>query len=264
MKTGLVCILLAVSSVLFGACSIQPARIPDPGIHSLSPGSPFEIRDLLSGLAERNSTLRTFKGVGRFTLWQGGGIQTRQRAAWAGAVPGSFRMVVLASGRPVIKLACNGKWLTYHDLRPSPSVFSKVPVINGSLKRLVSIPIRANDLLTLLTGRIPVHRHHSARFIRHETDEGDVLVLKKWWRIREKIHFTKNTNVPYKVEVFDLAGSLLYSAQLERIQQVDSFQIPMKITITDGTNQAGIQLIVDRYMPNVTVAESMFVLSPPG
>lgn len=262
MKAGLSRILFAVLSVSLAACGTLD-RIAGPGTDSSSPGTSSETQNLLSALEERNATLRTFKGVGRLTLWQDGVIQTRQRAAWAGQIPDSFRMVILASGRPVIKLAGNGEWLYYHDLRRSPSVFNKIPVLNGSLKRLVQIPITSDDLLALLTGRIPVHRHHSARLIRHETDEDDVLVLKKWYRIREKIYFTKDTTIPYKVDVFDRVGSLQYSAQLDRIEQIDGFHIPMQITIADGKAQSGIRLAVDRYWPNIPVTESMFVLFPP-
>ncbi len=264
MKTGLFCILFAVSPVFFYACSTLSERAVGPCIDPHSPGRSCEIQELLSVLEKRNSALRAFKAVGRLTLWQKGAIETRQRAAWIGAAPGNLRMVILASGRPVVKLASNGKWLYYHDLHRSPSVFKKIRVTNGRLKRLVPVPIRADDLLSLLAGRIPVHSYHSARLIRRSANGDDVLVLRKWWRTCERIYFAKDTTIPRRVEVFDLGGSLLYRAHLDRIQGIDGFDIPMDLTISDGENQAGIRLVVDRYWPNISVTESMFALTPPA
>lgn len=241
------------------SCSIPLGKITQPGIGSLPVDTAIGAQDLVLKLKRTNMDLDTFKGIGSVSIRDNGVIQLRERIAWVGATPSRLRMVILASGHPIIKLSGDGTWLYIHDRRSSPHTIKKIPAHDANLKWLIPISLRISDLLSLLAGRIPLYNHHSADLIPDTTSGGKTLVLKKWWWVVQKIYLDRDGLHPKQIEVFNWSGSLRYRVRMVRTRQLGNYRIPLEMEISNSKDTV-LLLDVDRYWPNVPVSTTMFQL----
>lgn len=245
---------------IFASCSIPSGMMTRSGTDSIPLDTAIVARDLVLRLKQTNMNLDTFKGVGSISLRHRGAVRLNERIAWIGATPSRLRMVVLASGHPIIKLASDGAWLYIHDHRDPRNTIRKIPAHDASLRWLIPLPIGPGDLVSLLAGRIPIGDHHSADLIPDTFSGGKILILKRWWWIVQKIYLDKDGSNPNQVEVFNWTGSLRYRARLEETQPVGEYHIPMEIKISNAKD-TGLVLDIDRYWANVSVSSSLFVLN---
>jgi outer membrane lipoprotein-sorting protein len=248
---------LVAASFVFSSCAGLTDRIPEKSADHL------EAVNLLSSLNTKNQNLKAFKGVGRIKLWGKNNPRIDERVAWAGSNPSSLLIVVLVSGHPAIKFSTDGNFLYFLDLTTKPPSFKKISSTDANLDRLVSIPIRSRDVVSLLSGRIPIHDFTSAGLKKNKIKKGYIIVLKKRWRgVIEKIYLDENMSDIQKVEIFKSDGSLMYRAVFQRMKQIKGYYVPLKLVISndDGT---GFMLDIERYLADVTVSPSLFVLSPP-
>ena len=222
-----------------------------------------QVRDLLSTLEIQNEALVNFKGIGNITIRQNGLTQFDQRVAWIGEKPVKFSIAVLISGYPAVKLAADGRWLYYLEVQGQETQFRKIATSDPDLKRLILIPISISDIIALLSGRIPLPEFDSVEFIQEISDQQFALVLTdSWWGIQQKIFYDATLSRIQRVEVYHRSGSLRYRAEVESTQQVDGFEVPRRLRLSndDGTD---FLLDIHRYWVNVEVPPSVFVLTPP-
>ena len=278
----LVSILLA-SFLFFSACGSHTLWISK---QHKSVTSLAETRELISILENTNIKLKTFKGVGRITIWKQGKKDLPGRLAWIGLTPDNFRIALQSvSGQPVASLANDGQWI--YVFSHAQGQFLKQRSTNFAMKKFFSIPIKSSDIVNILAGRVPVNKHNSAIVIkdtpaRHNTDDlmqqktdrydsnesgrsedGYVLILKKrWGNICEKIYLDANKRDVRKFEVFDANGALAYRAEFSRMQHIKGHKVPSRLVLSGGDG-SGFQLDVDRYWVNASVSPSIFVLKPP-
>ncbi len=248
---------LVAASFLFSSCASLTGRIPEKHADHV------EAVNLLSSLNIKNQNLKTFKGIGRIKLWHNNNPGIDERVAWAGANPSSLRIEILGSGYPAIKFSTDGNFLYYLDLTTKPTSFKKIRSSDACLDRLISIPIRSSDVVSLLSGRIPIHEYTSAGLIKNKLKKGYILVLKKKWRgVIEKIYLDENKSDIQKIEIFKSDGSLKYRAVFKTIQHIKGYHVPSKLVISNDDG-AGFMLDIERYMADAAVSPSMFILSPP-
>ena len=248
---------VVAASFLFSSCASLTGRIPEKSAEHV------KAVNLLLSLNTKNKNLKAFKGIGKIKLWHNNNPRIDERVAWACANPSSLLIVVLVSGHPAIKFSTDGNFLYYLDLTTKPSSFKKIRSSDACLDRLVSIPIRSGDLVSLLSGRIPIHEYTSAGLIKNNLKKGYILVLKKRWRgVIEKIYLDENKSDIQKVEIFKSDGSLKYRAAFKTMQYIKGYNVPLKLVISNDDG-AGFMLDIERYMADATVSPSMFVLSPP-
>ena len=259
MKWYRIIIPLIAAFLISGCAVFRPARELE-----ITPAEKAnEVRDLLSVLKTQNDALRNFKGIGNIQIRQNSRLQLDQRVAWLGEKPVKLSIAVLISGYPAVKLATDGKWLYYLEVHGQDTTFRKVPASDPSLRKLISIPISASEVITLLTGKIPMPKFDSAALIEERAPPGYVLVLKeKWWGIRQKIYYDQSISEVRRVDVFQRSGALKYRAEIENRQSINGFQVPLQLRLLthDG---ADCLLMIDRYWVNVDPPPSVFVLAPP-
>jgi hypothetical protein len=222
-----------------------------------------EIRSLLSALKTKNDSLKNFKGIGSIKVSQKGRSYLDQRVAWVGERPVSLSIAVLVSGYPAIRLAADGEWLYYLETQGSETEFRKIRTSDPSLKKLISIPISTSDVITLLSGCIPMPEFDSVEFTQEEGINGYVLVLrKKWWGIQQKIFYDESQFRVYRIDVFQGSDTLVYRAEMEQMQAVGGFEVPFRIKLS-ADNGNDFQLDIDRCWVNVELPPAAFVLTPP-
>ena len=222
-----------------------------------------QVRNLLSTLKSQNEALVNFKGIGNITIRQNGLTQFDERVAWIGQRPVKFSIAVLISGYPAVKLAADGRWLYYLEVQGQESLFRKMATSDPDLKKLIWIPISISDVIALLSGRIPLPEFDSIEFIQEISNQQFALVLTdSWWGIQQKIFYDATLSRIQKVEVYHRSGSLRYRAEVQNTQQVDGFEVPQRLRLS---NDDGIDFLLDihRYWVNVEVPPEVFVLTPP-
>lgn len=250
---------LFAAALLVSCAFFRPAR----ELEITPPAKVNEVRDLLFVLSTKNVSLANFKGIGNIRLSQKGRFYIDQRVAWIGENPAKMSIAVLVSGYPAIKLATDGQWLYYLETRGRETEFKKIRTSNPSLKQIISIPISAGDLVLLLAGRIPMTAFDSVAFVKEEAHPGYILVLKeKWWGIRQKIFYDENRSRVYRIDVFERSGALMYRAEIDQIQKIDGFEVPLRLKLsTDDGND--FQLDIERCWVNIELPASAFRLTPP-
>jgi hypothetical protein len=126
------------------------------------------------------------------------------------------------------------------------------------------MPIRAEDLFTLLSGQPPILPFHRAK-IRPSTPNGGWLIslYKKWGRLVEKIWLNDNATTVEQLEVFDGWGHLQYRIAFSEFHQVDSRQLPYKVEISDPKGPLW-SLIVERFWTNISIPDGAYTLDIPG
>jgi hypothetical protein len=248
-------IIPLIAALFISGCAVfQPTRELE-----ITPAEKAnQVRDLLSVIQTQNDSLKNFKGIGNIQIRQNSSLQLDQRVAWIGEKPLKLSIAVLISGYPAVKLATDGEWLYYLEVHGQDTTFRKFQTSDPSLKKLISVPISASDVITFLAGQIPIPKFDSAALIEEEASPGYVLVLKeKWWGVRQKIYYDQSISEIRRVDVFQRSGALKYRAEIE------NRQVPRKLRLLtrDG---ADCLLIIDRYWVNVDLTPSVFVLTPPN
>jgi len=217
-----------------------------------------EAENVLLSLKNRNHTLETFKGIGNIRLWDKEKKIRVARAAWSGAETGKLRIEILdTAGQPAASIASDGEWLYYRSLQ----TFYKKRSDDPDLKKIVSLPVTAGDVIALLSGRIPV-RPYDSILLEKEDSGGYVLALEKTSGDTEKIYLDESKTVIRKTVITDASGTMLYQTEFDRVKEVENYQIPFQLIFSNHEGD-GFRLSVERYWANVPVPLSNFVLTPP-
>jgi len=165
-------------------------------------------------------------------------------------------------GQPTVSLSSDGHWL--YILTRNPAHFDKRKIEGADLSDILSIPIRTEDIYHMLSGRVPLLPHRSAEVSARKAGVDRVLVLKSFWgNPVEKIHFTDTGDRAFRVDVYRTGGRPAYRAHFEGSRQVGAFRVPEEITVT-AVDGSMLKLDIDRYLANMTVQPSVFILHPPG
>jgi hypothetical protein len=247
-----------IATTVFG-CSSYSSRVSEP--EDLA--AETQARMALHALVGQNEKLTSFKGLGKIKVWQDGVKKIDERVAWIGSEPNKLSLVILISGHPTVRMASDGKWFYYYELRQEKPVYQKRPAADLTLQRFVSIPIKTSDIVQLLAGRTPIREHHTARLNRQRSGPGYVLALKKrWWGTVEKVFLDENKTQVQQIEFFNRSGSLIYRVHLDETQMIEGYQVPARLRIS-AEEGIGFELEIIRYIVNVPVSPSMFVLKPP-
>jgi len=157
-------------------------------------------------------------------------------------------------------LAKNKEWLYF--LSHTEKRFYKKRSPDTDLKKIILMPVKFDDIIALLTGRAPLDEHSFATVKKNPIRDGYILLLgKKSRNIIEKIYLNENKRQIEKIEVFDKNGKLVYRAIFVGMQKIEEYLVPLRLTISndDGIN---FQIDIDKYLTNVSVSPSMFVLTP--
>ena len=176
--------------------------------------------------------------------------------------------VLSTAGQPYISIAGDGKkiyFLFHHNKKFYKKSF------NADLNKIISIPVKITDIITLLSGRIPVSKYSNVLLKEDTGPDVSTLILeeKSWglisWgknngKIREKIFFnTKTKRVKY-IEFINPKGSVLYSVTFDGIQKIKGYDIPAGFVISD--DDALVHLDIDKYWTDVQIEPSIFELAP--
>jgi hypothetical protein len=252
-------LIIVLVAVLLAACSSLSRKTSK----SEDLAAIAEARMVLLTLGSQNEKLNNFKGSGKIRVWHKGKKKIDEKIHWIGSDTVKISIVVLISGYPAIKITSDGKWVYYYETGNGEPLYVKYPATDATLQRIVSVPIKISDIITLLAGRTPIREHHSALLRRQDSDLGYVLTLRKrWYGIVEKIYLAEDKKQVRQIEFFNRSGSLIYCARFDEMQAVNTYQVPARLSISNDES-TGFQLEVQSYVTGIPVNPSMFLLKPP-
>ncbi len=217
---------------------------------------------VLAILENQSNTPHTFKGIGKLRIVdREKSIATR--IAWIGSKPEKiFIQSLNPLGQPLETFSYDGKHI-YFLSSIMKNRFYKRRSSNPNMEKIISIPIKAGDVLSFLSGSVPLYKHKTAILEKEESQEGYVLALKKKRRkIVEKIYFNSSKTDVLKVELFDSSGILLYRMVFDKMQNIEGYSVPLRLTISND-DHVNITLDIERYWADVPVDSSVFELSDP-
>jgi len=271
-------VILFVCIFFISACTLISPRISKTSkdLHASS-----EAAAMVSILKRQNHKLTTFKGLGRIIFLGSEGKEVSTRIAWVASVPDRMRITLSSiSGQPIVSAASDGRWL--YLISYAKGDFYKKRATNSNMKHFFSISIKSQDIVNILAGRVPFEKYDSAVLmedgsLKTSPDEGlnaagaslptgnahgDILILKdKWNNVLEKIYLNQMLDVQ-KIEMFDATGTLLYRVEFIRMQQIDAYQVPSRLKVSNNDGQ-GFKLDLERYWADARVSPSVFMLTPP-
>ena len=250
---------IAILLVFFVGCGGLSREKQPP----LDAAARAEAQAILATLNSLNAGLNNFKGKGKITVRQKGRLQFKEKVYWVGSETSKISIVLLIGGYPAVKMASDGKWFYYYEVGEGKPIYRKIAASDASLKRLISISIQTDDVLSLIAGRVPIREYHRAILEPQQAGPGYVLVLKKrWWGVAEKIYLDQTKTRVQQVEFYQRSGSLIYRARFDEMQTIKEYRVPARLSITNGAD-ADFELEVNAYWTDVAVTPSMFVLNPP-
>lgn len=217
---------------------------------------------LLSIIMNINSNLTSFKGIGWIRLTEPDQPIHTERVAWIGALPDKLSIAVLVAGRPVVKIAADGKHLYAIDLSDPKGSYKKIRVADPRLDRLTRIPATVKEITSILAGQIPLRTHSRAVIQRADPGEDVTLVLEKWWAVVQKIHLSPDKKFVRRVEFFKTDGTLLYRIEFLDAQVVQGYRVPQRLRLSTE-NGSAVQLDIERFTADVPITPVMFILPPP-
>ena len=254
----LVAILIISFTIIATGCSTLKQRAEGP----LATTIPPEAEALFNRLRAQNSRLHSFKGTGRMRIENRNGIQ-RTRIMWAGYQNEKLRLEIMgATGQPVLSFAYDGERI--YLISHTENRFYSKRSSDASLEKLISLPISVSESLDLLAGRVPMEKHLLPTGV-HVKEEGEqILVLKSLDRKagHQKITVDTASGTIRRIEVLDKDERLEYQVEFIQMQNVSGFEVPRELRFSNGS-QASLQIVVERFWPNIAIPESLFELDRP-
>ncbi len=243
------------------ACSALTGQRPPQPLTAAEQAAAAAAREVLDRLDARSPELSAVKGLGSFTLWRQNTAQ-RARIAWVGQRPDKLRLVVRdISGVPIATLANDGTWFFLDD--HSQGRFYRKSASDATLRRLLLVAINAEEIVSLLTGRIPVRPFDTARL--HADPAGGLDVVRLWdkrGRLVEKIYLDPDGQGRVRrIEMFDNGDTLLYGVTFWGSLGAPDCPLPAQLTVFSAA-QPVFRLQVERCWANPELTAEIFRLDP--
>jgi outer membrane lipoprotein-sorting protein len=237
----------------------HPARHPDPQ----SAGDPRVVRWIAS-LQEKNTDVRTFKGVGTIRQVRGGQVQS-YRAAWIGTHPDRLRLVILAAGRPAVKIATDGKWVTLLDPFNDRKPYRRFAFSQHGIETVFGQAVRFSDLIDLLAGRYPIHPFDTA--VLRTTGDGEgvkTVALKRSWKgVAQTVELEASTLQATRIVTLGFGGEAKGAIRLGPERRFGDRSLPERFSFRSADG-AQLSFRIDRYEDNVDVPPYVFTLPDPA
>ena len=270
--------IVFIFTFFFSACTILSPK----GLERPKDPMSLEAEKIISTIENQNLKLKTFKGVGNIKFRRNKKKDVAGRIAWIASAPDRIRIVLSSvSGQPMVSVASDGQWLYLNS--HSSGEFYRKPATASSMKRLLTVPVKTEDMVDILAGRVPIHSYASVvltdnRSYVYNTEghrvptqngsegsrqNGYVLVLKKkWGDILEKIYLDEKKKNVQKVEMFNPSGTLAYRVEFDGMRVIEGYRIPSRLRVSNNDG-SDFHLDVDRYWVDAVAPPSVFVLTPP-
>jgi len=205
-----------------------------------------------------NHNLHTFKGTARVTIVDGRKSQ-RMTIAWAAMLPDRIRLTILNSGIPVETILADGSRVLFVSHTGKHSLH-EINSPNPSLERIVSMPVRIKEIISILAGQVPMEPFNRQELSNKETSSETTLVLAKKWGGRVgTVQFDKEERIS-RFQRLNREKEPVYSVERLNLKTYKNYTIPSTTIINDGSGRT-MTLKITGFYPDIPVKESLFSLT---
>jgi hypothetical protein len=248
------------AATLFGAgcAGLKPARYGGVEVQSTPAAT-----QLFSSLMSVNQSLDTFKALGTVSLVRKGHLQ-KFRGAWAVAGPDKLRLQLFGpAGQSVVSMACDGRH--YYWVSPEKEGVVKQRVAGTGLKRYIEIPIGVPELFSLFCGRPPANgTKPPVALLEKEALQATALVLiDSSGGSVDTIRLNEAATEIREIVRANPDGEPIWRAVLADEKVVDAYRLPGRITLFAENNEVMVQIDVERFWANPSLAMDLFVINGP-
>lgn len=138
------------------------------------PSYPPSVSEIIRRFEHQNTAITRANGLASAIITDKDET-SRYRLAWAVEKPDRLKMIILFSGKPVETVLYDGKTLAIKSHTQSHELIKRRKK-NPNLERLISLSLRINRLIDILSGSIPLPDHGSAR-LENDPQGGSTLML---------------------------------------------------------------------------------------
>lgn len=235
--------------LLWGCAALRPSEAPL-----------FEsetVRRRYESLRSANPGLSTLRGVGAVDVRVPGRPPLDARAAFVLEPGGRVRLTVRAvTGQPLLTLSFDGERLHLLDHTRRKSTRKRQ---GADLSDLVGVPIRLEELTSLLVGRLPAMPLERAR--GDGTPEGILLQEHRWGGVAYRASADGPEGSLARLERLDRDGDTVWRAELSDYRIVEAYRVPARVRV-EAANGSLVALHIERFIVDRPVDGAVFTLQP--
>lgn len=250
---GILALLLA--GILPSCAPIAGRSVPEKT--SISEAD-HRARRLISELLEENTRVLHAKGRGDIALTRDGRVE-QYRAAWIAAPPRRLRLTLLSMGLPVETVVSDGNGVTFFSHTGAHPV-RRLNRENPSLKSVIGIPVHLSDIVSILTGRIPIRSFQTIE-VEQTPNNGLSILLRDGWKGRvQRLVF----NGLDRLTGFDLLDNGKTPVVTVRLNPPSPDTLPSRFTrifMADPNGQT-LEMTFRSFTPDIALKPGYFILTP--
>lgn len=220
--------------------------------------------NLAKQISNLNSEIKTAKGLGWLTIKENE-IEIVYKIAWISQPPSKIRITLLSNGFPVETIVSNEKSISLfsHTGEHSLKTYS---INNPSLEKIISIPVKIEDIILLLSGQLPIKDFKYAFFDNgdNQFDNNDnplkTIVLKNKSDNGIQKIFIDSKNRIKKYLATNWKIEPLYKVSFFNFIIIDSVMLPSKMLIQDNLNRE-VSFEISKFYINLPVKKFTFSLT---
>jgi outer membrane lipoprotein-sorting protein len=224
--------------------------------------------NLARQISNSNKEIKTAKGLGWLEIKKSKNktsLEQIYKIAWIAEPPHKIRITLISNGFPVETIVSNGENITLfsHTGEHNLKTYS---IRNPSLEDILSIPVRIEDIICLLSGQVPIKDFKYA-FFDNQNNQFDndnnslrTIVLKnKSDNGIQKIYIDSDNRIK-KYLMTNWKADPLYKISFFDFIMIDSVTIPSMLIIQDSLNRE-VSFTISKFYKNLPVKKSVFNLT---
>ncbi|MFO7754277.1 MAG: hypothetical protein R6V41_14295 [Desulfobacteraceae bacterium] len=211
-------------------------------------------------IREFNRGIASSKGTGRVSVT---GKETRMqyRIAWAAKSPDQARITLISSGMPVETILFNRNRITLYSHTGEHPV-KEYKSGNPSLERFLSVPVRMKDIISVLTGKIPLQPFDRACFAENDDRKASrrIMLDDRSGKKTQMLCLDSDMERIRKLGLMEKNGGTIYKIGFSGLQKFESFKIFTRLTISGEAGESAV-FRIKSFKENPDLKDSVFNLT---
>ena len=244
---------LLAAVVYSGCASVKPQQTFQSDKEALETAD--RVRDF-------NRDIKASKGRGFLTVAEKN-RRVRYRIAWAAKSPDQARITFISSGIPVETFLFNQNRITLYS-HTGRHPLKTYNTDNPSLDRILSVPVRISDIISVLTGKIPVKPYDHARFEGSGSKKNtrSILLNIRSDRRLQRLAIDSDGGIR-EFSLLKNPEQAIYRVEFSDLKKLNSNAVFTRMTITNESGESAVLRIHD-FQENPDMKDSVFNLTKAG
>ena len=242
------------------------AAVVYSGCASIKPDQTFtsdrEAIETADRLYDFNREIKASKGRGLLTM-AAKNRRVQYRIAWAAQSPDRARITLISSGIPVETLLFNKSRITLysHTGRHSLKTYKSD---DPSLEKVLSVPVKMRDIISVLTGRIPLKPYKYAWFEERESkkETRSILLNVQSDKRMQQLIIDSDGGIS-QFSLLEGPDRPVYTVRFSGLQRFDSNALFTRMTITSESGESAV-FSIQAFQKNPELKDSVFSLTKTG